>query len=122
MLRTWASCPLPSHRPKGSWILVHLLEACSLLIANHCLDLLHRAGWSDSEASFLGNSGQVWLVSGTNGEEVIEAQGRSSAEAWLRAVQQARALGMLRRRALRDLRRPKLSWGLRRMTPAAAAN
>jgi len=52
---------------------------------------LHRAGWSIGE---IGSSG-VWLVTGTNGENVIHAQGRSQAEAWYRATLQAEAVGML---------------------------
>jgi hypothetical protein len=52
---------------------------------------LHRAGWSIGETgSFV-----VWLVSGTNGENVIHVEGRSQAEAWYRATLQAEAVGML---------------------------
>jgi hypothetical protein len=39
---------------------------------------LHCAGWSIGETGGAG----VWVVSGTNGENVIHAEGRSQAEAW----------------------------------------
>ena len=52
---------------------------------------LHGAGWSIGETGGAG----VWLVSGTNGENVIHAEGRSQAEAWYRATLQAEAVGML---------------------------
>jgi hypothetical protein len=39
----------------------------------------------------------AWLVTGANGENLIEARGSTQAEAWERACRQAEALGMLRR-------------------------
>jgi hypothetical protein len=42
-------------------------------------------------------AGPLWRVSGANGENVIDAIGLTRAEAWYRAVEQARALGMLGR-------------------------
>ena len=54
-------------------------------------DRLHRAGWSVGEAA----TAAGWLVSGTNGENVIRAGGDTQAEAWWRACEQARAVGML---------------------------
>jgi hypothetical protein len=56
------------------------------------LDRLHRAGWSVGEIA----TGTTWLVSGTNDENRIEAEGRTQSEAWYRACQQAETLGMLR--------------------------
>jgi prepilin-type N-terminal cleavage/methylation domain-containing protein len=53
---------------------------------------LHAAGWSVGETGGAGS----WLVSGANGENQIVAQGRTQAEAWHRACQQAEAVGMLR--------------------------
>jgi hypothetical protein len=55
------------------------------------IDRLHRAGWS------IGDVGTAtrWLVSGTNGENLIRAEGKSRAEAWWRACEQAAAVGML---------------------------
>jgi hypothetical protein len=52
---------------------------------------LHREGWSIGETGGAG----VWLVSGTNGENKIHAEGRTQAEAWYRATLQAKAVGML---------------------------
>ena len=54
-------------------------------------DRLRRAGWSVGEAAF----GPAWVVSGTNGENRLHATGATQAEAWWRACEQARAVGML---------------------------
>ena len=55
------------------------------------LDRLRRAGWSVGDVG----TAEVWLVTGTNGENVVHALGRTQAEAWWRACEQARAVGML---------------------------
>ena len=60
-------------------------------------DRLHRAGWSVGEMAFGPGQALVWVVGGTNGENRIEGRGRSQAEAWYRATQQAAAVGMLAR-------------------------
>jgi hypothetical protein len=57
---------------------------------------LHRAGWSVGHVRLLTAAGPAWWVSGTNGENVLSAHGRTQAEAWHNACLQARALGMLR--------------------------
>jgi hypothetical protein len=64
-----------------------------------CLDQLRRAGWSVGDAAFTGGEGLVWVVTGSNGENLIRAEGPTRAAAWIAACGQARALGMLRRRA-----------------------
>jgi hypothetical protein len=43
---------------------------------------LHRSGWSVGEV----RAGAIWLVTGTNGENALRAEGASSDEAWHRAV------------------------------------
>jgi hypothetical protein len=55
------------------------------------LDRLHRAGWS------VGDYGTAtrWVVSGSNGENLIFATGSTRPEAWWRACEQAAAGGML---------------------------
>jgi hypothetical protein len=59
------------------------------------LDQLRRAGWSIGGVAFHdGVGGLVWLVSATNGENRVVARGATCAEAWRRAVEQARELGM----------------------------
>ena len=60
---------------------------------NECRARLHAAGWSLGEAA-----GRRWLVSGTNGENVLLAAGDTQAEAWHRACEQAAAVGMLGKR------------------------
>jgi hypothetical protein len=52
---------------------------------------LHRAGWSIGESA----GATVWLVTDTNGENVLRAEGGSQSEAWYRATLQAEAVGML---------------------------
>jgi hypothetical protein len=58
---------------------------------------LHRAGWSVGDVRIFTAVGPAWLVSGTNGENALNARGRTQAEAWHRACQQAEAAGMLGR-------------------------
>jgi len=43
----------------------------------------------------LTTEGPAWPVLGTNGENAVSAQGRTQAEAWHRAGEQAEAAGML---------------------------
>jgi hypothetical protein len=60
---------------------------------------LHQAGWSVGDTAFkTGKCHEIWLVTGTNGENVIESKGTTQAEAWWRAVEQEEALGMAGRR------------------------
>jgi hypothetical protein len=56
--------------------------------------LLHWAGWSVGDVRVLTPAGPRWRVAGANGENVIDATGETQAEAWHRAVEQARSLGM----------------------------
>jgi hypothetical protein len=54
-------------------------------------DHLHRAGRSVDEIA----TATCWQVDGRNGESLILAVATSQAEAWRRACEQARAVGML---------------------------
>jgi hypothetical protein len=56
-----------------------------------CHERLHRAGWSIGEIGMT----RGWLVTGTYGENVIRAVGRSLAEAYRQACEQAAAAGIL---------------------------
>ena len=58
---------------------------------------LHAAGWSVGEVRLLTADGFVWQVDGANGENARLARAATQAEAWRRACEQARSLGMLRR-------------------------
>jgi hypothetical protein len=58
---------------------------------------LHAAGWSVGDVRVLTGEGPVWLVTGTNGENVLDARSESQTRAWHRAAEQARSLGMLDR-------------------------
>src|SRR5262245_8789029 len=51
--------------------------------------LLHAAGWSVGDVGVLTPSGPRWLVTGTNGENALHAEGVSQADAWAHAVEQA---------------------------------
>jgi hypothetical protein len=55
---------------------------------------LHRAGWSIGDAAYVEHGVLVWLVTGTNGENLIRAEGPTRAAAWWAAVAQAQAVGM----------------------------
>jgi hypothetical protein len=48
------------------------------------------------EVRVLTTNGPVWVVTGSNGENALRAEGRTPAEAWQRACEQAKALGVLR--------------------------
>lgn len=58
---------------------------------------LHQAGWNIGSAAFTDRAGEglVWIVSGSNGENQIRAEGATAAEAWTAAIDQARACGLL---------------------------
>jgi hypothetical protein len=58
---------------------------------------LKRAGWSVGDVRILTARGAYWLVTGVNGENVIEARAPTQIEAWHRACEQAECKGMLRR-------------------------
>jgi hypothetical protein len=64
-------------------------------IIDYCHGRLHRAGWSVGEVRIATATGPARLVSGSNGENRIDARGATQGEAWSQAVAQARALGML---------------------------
>ena len=58
---------------------------------------LHRAGWSIGDVVFQGDDRKPrWLVSGSNGDNLIRAEGSTPDEAWAVAEDQARSLGMIR--------------------------
>jgi hypothetical protein len=58
---------------------------------------LKADGWTVGYARTVGPAGPFWQVSGGNGGNQIRASGRTLAEAYWRACQQAEAVGMLRR-------------------------
>ena len=81
---------------------------------------LQRAGWTVGDVAVHGPEDIHWLVTGTNGENRIEARGASQAEAWQRALQQAEAVGMAGRPLLSvDLR---ISFARPRALDAAIAS
>jgi hypothetical protein len=71
------------------------------LPSDDSLRQFHQAGWSIGDVAFRdGPRGLIWLawlVSRSNGENLIRAEGSTRDEAWAGAVEQARALGILGR-------------------------
>jgi len=65
--------------------------------SDESFDRLKRAGWSVGDVRIVTPTGLAWLVTGANGENVIEARGATQAEAWHQACEQAQGLGMLGR-------------------------
>lgn len=59
------------------------------------LSRLRCSGWTVGETKEADRSGTVWIVRGRNGENLIDARCRSRDEAWWRACEQARSVGML---------------------------
>jgi hypothetical protein len=55
-----------------------------MLAVNECRDRLRRAGWSVGETGWT----TTWLVTGSNGENRVHAEGQTQAEAWCRASKQ----------------------------------
>jgi hypothetical protein len=65
----------------------------AVAFVDECAVRLRRANWSAGEVRLLSGA---WLVSATNGENVIHGRGGTQAEAWQRTCQAARAVRMLR--------------------------
>jgi hypothetical protein len=61
------------------------------------LDRLHAGGGSIGDTAFhdIEHGRVVWVISGTNGENMIRAEDATCSEAWRRALDQAAAVGML---------------------------
>jgi hypothetical protein len=57
--------------------------------------ILHRAGWSIGDAAFVGKDGISWLVIGTNGDHMIQANGKTQEETWKQACRQAEEMGLV---------------------------
>jgi hypothetical protein len=74
---------------------------------DECRDRLHRAGWSIGETAISSDHALVWLITGTNGENRIEARGRSQNEAWYRATWQTGTVGPLARDTMREAGPPE---------------
>ena len=69
------------------------LPPSTLPSVDECADRLSRAGWSAGDIQLFSGA---WLVSATNGENLIHGRGESQPQAWWRAVEAARVVGMLR--------------------------
>jgi hypothetical protein len=61
------------------------------------LDQLHAGGWNVGDTAFFDveDGGQVWVVTGSNGENMIRAEGATCAEAWRHTLNRASAVGRL---------------------------
>jgi hypothetical protein len=70
----------------------------SVRTADASFVLLLCASWSVGDVRIRTAEGPAWLVTGSNGEHLVNARGGDQAEAWHNDGQQAEAAGMLRRR------------------------
>ncbi|MHC5540118.1 hypothetical protein ACYOEI_18010, partial [Singulisphaera rosea] len=68
--------------------------------ANESSARLRQAGWILVEAAEFGINVHHWVVSGSNGENLVRSEATTRDEAWHGACQQAATLGMLGRRAI----------------------
>src|SRR5262249_38247011 len=59
-------------------------------------DRLQRSGWTTNEDRQMSAAGLVWVVTAANRGVIVRGQGETPAEAWHRACEQAKALGMPR--------------------------
>jgi hypothetical protein len=58
---------------------------------------LRRCGWNVGETAFSGPHGTTWVVSGSNGENIIRATDPTQSATWAEAERQALELGMVDR-------------------------
>jgi hypothetical protein len=63
--------------------------------ADAAAGLLRRSGWNVAEAQAGSPEEPFWWVTGSRGDGVLDVTGKTRAEAWHRAVEQARSLGTL---------------------------
>jgi hypothetical protein len=63
--------------------------------SDESLTRLQAAGWPVGETKVVTPAGPRWRVTWANGENLIDVSGETQAEAWHRAADQARSLGML---------------------------
>ena len=63
-----------------------------------CSTSFHACGWNVSITAFFDvkDGGQVWVVTGTNGENRLRAEGATCAEAWRQVLDQAAVVEMCR--------------------------
>jgi hypothetical protein len=59
------------------------------------MDVLHRAGWNVGDVMASTAKGREWLVTGTNGENVLRVTAPTQARAWLLAREQAEMMWRL---------------------------
>jgi hypothetical protein len=100
-----ALCRGPEEWAHGDWILDAILGEAEAAWPPFYLSwsLLRDAAWNVGEWEVTGPPhAPVWRVSGShNAGAVLDATGETQAEAWHRAAEQARSLGMLGRSVFR---------------------
>jgi hypothetical protein len=62
----------------------------------HCRSLLEQSGWRLDAIALMVAGAVQWRAIADNGSKRIEGSGETLADAWLKAVEQAKVLGMLR--------------------------
>jgi hypothetical protein len=58
-------------------------------------NILNQAGWAVTASHPIAADGLEWRVVGSNASHVIEGRGATQLDAWVDAVEQARALGLV---------------------------
>ena len=62
---------------------------------DECCERLREAGWSVSDVLVTTADGPAWIVTGSHGLRFVRAIGETQVEAWLQALEQAEAAGVL---------------------------
>ncbi len=74
----------------------HRTSQKAITAANAAQDRLNEAGWFFTVSTIIGFDGLVtWIVSGTDGVNLIRVDGASREEAWISAFEQTQRLVFL---------------------------
>jgi hypothetical protein len=60
-----------------------------------CYERLRQTGWVVSDVFVKTADGPAWIVTGSDGVNTLRAIGQTQAEAWLQALEQAEAAGVI---------------------------
>jgi hypothetical protein len=60
---------------------------------DECYERLRQAGWLVSDVLVETAEGPAWIVTGTDGANLLRAIGQTQTEAWLQALDQAEVAG-----------------------------
>ena len=60
---------------------------------DECYERLRQGGWSASDVLVATADGPAWIVTGSDGTNLLRAIGETQTEAWLQALEQAEVAG-----------------------------